>query len=118
MFQSTAFRYVNAIVLTGLTLGAFAWLPASADTSLDGSRTKSISLQGIDLSTVEGQQVARERVHQMARQLCTQVSDDLDLSHRANFLACVDSAMAAANRRIAALVARDATTRLAHNDVK
>lgn len=45
-------------------------------------------------STVAGQEAARERLHQMARRLCAQVEDELDLSPQSNYVKCVDEATA------------------------
>jgi UrcA family protein len=55
----------------------------------------------LDLSTQEGLRIARERIHQVARNLCTQLASPLDLSHQSNFVACVESAMDRASRQLA-----------------
>jgi UrcA family protein len=57
-------------------------------------RARSVSLTDLDLSTPDGARVAHERLYVVARTLCSQVADDLDLSHHTNYLACVDDAMA------------------------
>jgi UrcA family protein len=57
-------------------------------------RARSVSLTDLDLSTPDGARAAHERLYGVARTLCTQVADDLDLSHHTNYLACVDDAMA------------------------
>jgi len=50
---------------------------------------------------------ARECLHDEARRLCSQVADSFDLSHRPNFVGCVDETFAKALRQVAppALVA-------------
>jgi UrcA family protein len=55
--------------------------------------SKTVSFADLDLSTPEGAQTAHERLHQVARKLCSQVADHLDLSPQANFSACVDTTM-------------------------
>jgi UrcA family protein len=80
-----------------LAAGALLWgiaLPVQAADATSGTRTKTVSLSDLDLSTVAGQQAAHERVHQMARKLCSQMADELNLSHQPNFVQCVEEAMA------------------------
>jgi UrcA family protein len=79
---------------------------AVADQISGDMRAKQVSLADIDLSTVEGQRAAHERLHQAARQLCSHVADELDLSHQANYLACIDMAMAKAERSLQAMASR------------
>ena len=86
---------------------------AVADQVSGGTRIKTVSLADIDLSTVEGQRAARERLHQAAGDLCSQVADELDLSHDANYLACVDMAIAKAERLLQAMVSRGGADLLA-----
>ena len=59
-----------------------------------------VSLADLDLSTPEGARAARERLRQTARHLCNRVADELDLSHQANYVACVDETLAAALRKV------------------
>jgi len=63
-------------------------------------RTAAVSLADLDLSTPQGVQAARERLHQAARQLCSQLEDSHDLGHQPHFVACVDAATAAAWQRL------------------
>lgn len=65
------------------------------------SRTSKVSLADLDLTTPEGEQAARERLHREARRLCSQVADNEDLSYQPNFVACVDKSLAEALRQIA-----------------
>jgi UrcA family protein len=78
--------------------------PAHSDPD---SRTSKVSLSDLNLTTPEGIRAARERLHREARRVCAQVSDELDLSHQTNFVACVDEALTKALRQVApsALVA-------------
>jgi UrcA family protein len=71
------------------------------------TRSAKVSLADLDLSTPDGARAARERLRQTARRLCGQVADSLDLSHQANFVACVNETLAKALRQVAtpALVA-------------
>jgi UrcA family protein len=79
---------------------------AVADPSSGEIRSRKVSLADIDLSTVEGQHAAYERLHQAARNLCSQVAEDLDLSHHENYLACIDMAMAKATPLLQAMASR------------
>ena len=58
------------------------------------SRSQTVSLAGLDLSTPEGMSAARERVDKTARRLCSQLADPADLSHQTNYVKCVDDAVA------------------------
>jgi UrcA family protein len=86
---------------------------AVADQISGEIRAQKISLADIDLSTVEGQRAARERLHQAARHLCSHVADELDLSHQANYVACIDTAMTQADRQLQAMASRSSTNLLA-----
>jgi UrcA family protein len=76
---------------------------ALAGSEVDASATRSskVSVAGLDLSTPQGALAARERLRQTARKLCGQVADELDLSHHANYLACVDESVARAMQQVA-----------------
>jgi UrcA family protein len=82
-----------SLIVTGVLLGG-SLHPAHAADPGYGVRAKKVSLADLDLSTVAGQTAARERLHQMARRLCDQVEEDLDLSRQPNYVKCVDQAMA------------------------
>jgi UrcA family protein len=57
-------------------------------------RSMHVSLGDLDLSTPEGVSMARERVHQAARLLCSKLSDKDDLSRQPNYVACINDAVA------------------------
>jgi len=103
----------NLIVVAAMV--AFVGLTSAAVAGqISGEmRAKKVTLAGIDLSTLEGQRAARERLHQAARKLCSQVADELDLSHHENYLACVDSAMAKAEPLLQAMASRSGADLLA-----
>jgi UrcA family protein len=82
----------------------------AAPVGLPLARSKALSFADLDLSTPEGARTAHERLHQVARNLCSQVADDLDLSHHANFLACIDEAMAQALPKVEELARRNTAT--------
>jgi UrcA family protein len=65
------------------------------------ARSAKVSIAGVDLSTPQGTSAARERIRQTARKLCAQVADELDLSHHANYVACVEESVAKAMQRVA-----------------
>jgi UrcA family protein len=85
------------ILASILATGALLWgiaLPVQAADATNGARAKTVSLTDLNLSTVAGQDAARDRLHQMARRLCAQVKDELDLSHQSNYVKCVEEATA------------------------
>ncbi len=88
-------------------------VPASAaEPSAPVSSTKKVALDDLDLSTAEGKSAAIERLHETAHTLCSQVADPQDRSHAANYVKCMDGAMAEALPRFAAL-ADSKSTKLA-----
>src|ERR1700719_3817740 len=86
--------------------------PASIHTVTSSVR---VNLSGIDLSTSVGQEKAKERLHQAARLTCQRVEDGLDLSHKENYLACVDAALTQAMPKLAQLIERRSTAQMAGN---
>jgi UrcA family protein len=109
----------NTLMATAVALGLLGLGSSVLAAELSaGARSKPVVLTDLDLSTSEGQRVAYERLHQMARTLCSRVADELDLSHQANFVACVDSAMANAGARLQALVSQKTSTMIARNQAK
>jgi UrcA family protein len=106
-----------SIVATGLVVvGAVS--PVAAEPSPSMSRTHQVSFNDLDLSTAEGMGIARDRVHQMARSLCSQVADSLDLSRQPNYVKCIDAAMASALPRLEVLArSKGATSKVAANKV-
>jgi UrcA family protein len=100
---------------TGARLAAGASQPSASkpEEAADDPvvRAKTISFADLDLSTPEGARAAHERLEKTANKLCSQVADELDLSHHANFVKCVDDAMASALPRIEELANRNAQPR-------
>jgi UrcA family protein len=99
--------------LTGLTrpvaeTSAAASPAKPAVPSYPLASSKTLSFADLDLSTPAGAQAAHERLHQVARTVCAQVADDLDLSHHANYLACIDKTMADAMPKLEELARRNA----------
>ena len=96
-------RFQAALRTMGLiALCVAAPIAAIAQQSSVAAETSSakVSLAGLDLSTPEGLGIARDRLHDAARLLCSRVADSRDLGHQPHFVACVDEAMAAALRQI------------------
>ena len=89
----TCINTLASILATGVLLWGIV-LPAQAADAAYGARAQQVSLTDLNLSTVAGQEVARERLHQMARRLCAQEEDELDLSHQTNYVKCVEAATA------------------------
>lgn len=102
----------HATVVHGVLLLGCLAAPAAAladEPQAAVRRSAPVAMADLDLSRPEGIQAARERVNASARRLCQLVSDPLDLSHHANYLACVDATVAAALRQITPpTLARDA----------
>ena len=72
-------------------------------------RSAPVSVADLDLSSPEGIQAARARVHATARRLCLQLAGPRDRSRHENYLACVDATVAAALRHTTpATLAKDA----------
>jgi UrcA family protein len=109
----------NTLIMTAVALGLLgSGSSVMAAEQPVGARSKHVILTDLDLSTSEGQRVAYERLHQMARTLCSQVADDLDLSHQANYVACVDSAMVNASAQLQALASRKTSTMVARDQAE
>lgn len=68
------------------------------DTTVRSSvtRSTSVSLADLDLSTLEGARIARERLEAMARRLCGELARQPDLSDQPNYAACVQDTLAGA----------------------
>jgi len=60
------------------------------------TRAANVSLADLNLSTMEGSRLARERLEAMARRLCAELARSNDLSYRPNWAACVSDTIAGA----------------------
>ena len=103
----------KALLIAMITIGFFGGTAAIADQTGPSTRSKTLSFSDLDLSTMQGQQIAQQRVHQMARTLCSQVVDPTDMSHQINYVACVDAAEAKAGASLQALVKKSSTAQFA-----
>jgi UrcA family protein len=72
---------------------------ARADSVLE-TRSTTVSLAGLNLSTPAGVGVAQERVRQAARTVCSRVESVYDLAPHFEFMKCVDRAERAAFQQI------------------
>jgi UrcA family protein len=88
-----------AILATLCGIGPMAAVAGAAPSTAPVVHSTSVSLSDLDLSTTEGRRMARDRLHETARRLCSQVAASQDLSHQANFVACVDDTLANALRQ-------------------
>jgi UrcA family protein len=68
-------------------------------------RNMNVSFSDLDLSRPADVTIARERVHRVARKLCTELSDYLNLGHQPAYMTCVVNAMASAEPGIHKLAA-------------
>jgi len=82
------------------SIGTLAAVAGAAPSSTPVVHSTSVSLSDLDLSTTDGRRMARDRLHETARRLCSQVAASQDLSHQANFVACVDATLANALRQL------------------
>jgi UrcA family protein len=64
------------------------------------NRSEKVSIAGLDLSTADGLNTARERVRQAARRLCLQLVDPNDRSRQWNYVNCLDDAVASAMQQV------------------
>jgi UrcA family protein len=91
--QLDALRRTHMKVLNSVTLGA------------------NVSLADLDLSTLEGAAIARQRLDAMARRLCGELARRQDVSYQPNYAACVQDTLAGALAQADALAAaRNART--------
>lgn len=104
--------------LLALSVGMLANAVANADQVVGDLRTQQVKVADLDLSTADGQELAQARLQNVARTLCNRVADELDLSHHANYLKCVDSTVAKANQRLQALVNQQSAARMARAEAK
>jgi UrcA family protein len=104
---------VKTLLLCLITVGLFCGATAMADQAGYRTRSKTVSFSDLDLSTVQGQEIARERVHRLARTLCAQVADPTDMSHQSNYVACIDATEAKAGGSLQALVKKQSTAQFA-----
>src|SRR5271167_2054270 len=90
----------TAVMMAFCVLGPLTAMAQQPAPAAQETRSAKVSLAGLDLSTPEGMSAARERLRGGAVRLCSQVADELDLSHHANFLKCVDSAVTSALQQL------------------
>jgi UrcA family protein len=96
---ASALRHIDALRLTHMTVLNSVTLGAS------------VSLADLDLSTLEGARIARQRLEAMARRLCDELARRQDLSYQPNYAACVQDTLAGALAQADALAAaRNART--------
>jgi len=74
------------------------------------TRSANVSLADLDLSTLEGSRIARERLEAMARRLCGELARRQDLSYQPNYAACVQDTLAGALAQASVLAARNSRT--------
>jgi UrcA family protein len=90
---ANALRHIDALrqahlrVLNSVTLGA------------------SVPLADLDLSTLEGADIARQRLDAMARRLCGELARRQDLAYQPNYAACVHDTLAGALAQADAIAA-------------
>jgi UrcA family protein len=90
-------------------LGGISMHQTNATVRNSVTRAANVSLADLDLSTMEGSRVARERLEAMARRLCSELARSKDLSYRPNWAACVNDTSANALAQANVLAAQKAT---------
>jgi UrcA family protein len=89
-----------ASLLTLSIIEAAVAMPGPKTDNPRDSRSEKVSIGGLDLSTADGLNTARERVSQVARRLCLQLVDQNDRSRQWNYVNCVDDAVASAMQQV------------------
>ena len=74
------------------------------------TRHATVALGDLELSTLEGARVARERLETMAHRLCNELARRQDLSTRLNYAACVHDSLVTALAQADALAAENTRT--------
>ena len=74
-----------------------------------------VSLADLDLSTLQGAEIARQRLDAMARRLCGELARRQDLSYQPNYAACVRDTLAGALAQANALAAARNTRTAQHS---
>jgi UrcA family protein len=87
-------------ILTLSVIAAAAAVAAQSSDSANNTRSQTVSVADLDLSTPEGMSAARKRVQKTAQRLCFQLADPSDLSHQSNFVKCVDEAVIGAMHQL------------------
>jgi UrcA family protein len=90
---ATALRHIDALKQTHMTVRNSVTLGAS------------VSLADLDVSTLEGARVARQRLEAMARRLCDELARRQDLLYPPNYAACVRDTLTGALAQADALAA-------------
>ncbi len=109
---------IKTVLISLITVGLFGGTAAIAEQVGYSTRTKTVSFEDLDLSSAQGQQIARERIRKMAGTLCAQVADPTDMSHHTNYLACIDATVAKAGVNLQALINKQSAAQFARADVK
>jgi UrcA family protein len=81
---ANALRHIDALGKTKITVRNSVTLGAS------------VSLADLDLSTLEGARIARQRLESMASRLCGELARRQDLAYQPNYAACVRDTLAGA----------------------
>ena len=108
--------HAAAVTLTLLSVTGLSASASAADQPI--ARATKVGFSDLNLASAEGQRVAYERVHKAARDVCSRVADNMDLSHQTNYVACIDAAIAKAVPSLQALANRDAAASVARNATK
>jgi UrcA family protein len=99
--RHTAFGAAILMALAGIAPGGATAEQHAATTT--ASSVADVSLSDLNLSTLEGMRLARDRLHTMAERVCADRGGGREPSSEPAFGACVDSTMANALRHIDAL---------------
>lgn len=91
--------------------GGSAWEHQQTNPTVRNSVTRaaSVSVADLNLSTIEGYRVARERLETMARRLCAELARRNDPTYRPNWAACVNDTIAGAMAQTKVLAAEKET---------
>src|SRR5580700_2675396 len=93
---SRLFKFKAAVRAAGLIAVCLALPIAALAQQPSGAAPASaaeVSLAGLDITTPVGAAAARNRLHETARQICSQPVGNLEPSDRADFLSCIDNTL-------------------------
>ncbi|MGO9932251.1 MAG: UrcA family protein [Steroidobacteraceae bacterium] len=86
-------QMIRAAGLVAVCLAAPIAALAQQPSAATPTGTAKVLLAGLDLTTAEGIAAARNRLHETARQICSQRVGNLEPADRAGFLSCIDNTL-------------------------
>jgi UrcA family protein len=87
---------VKAALITLCTIPAIKVMADAPPAPAPDTLAATVSLANVDLSTPQGQRIARDRLQQTAQHLCSRLEDRhlQSLAHHPSYIKCVDETIA------------------------